>query len=834
VPFFCDPAQNFTSWSIVIPCPLEAPNPDELKGEWMAKNLPLYGQILLLSFFSNPIQAKALEFDGKPARHGEWGFRPQDQSRSPTNPPSFTWRPQREAVTYQLQCSQDPSFQEVFYGVKHLTYPCHRPPETFPLGRSYWRLRFLDSKEEASEYSQVRSFLITEKAADFPMPEREELLARIPDTHPRLFLRPEQLPRLKELAQGKLRKQYEGLVDRCEKLLSDPPPTKEPLKYGKEVEYKSEEWRELWWGNRVYTVRVLDSAASLAFTRLLGGKEEYGQLAKRLLLDAAQWDPKGSTGYRYNDEAGMPYAYHFARTYTFVHDLLTEKERALCRKVMSVRGKEMYDHLCPRHLWTPYSSHSNRAWHFLGEVGIAFLGEIPEAEEWVVFATNVFFNVYPVWSDDQGGWHEGVSYWRSYIDRFTWWADVMRSAMQIDAYRKPYFSKIGYYPMYLQPPGTQGGGFGDLCANKLSRHNIPLMTVLASQARNPYWQWYVEVHGGPQPKGGYVGFLRGATPTVEGTPPTDLPSSRCFWGTGQAMMNFNLLDAKDNVQVLFKSSPFGTQSHGYDAQNSFLLYAFGERLFIRSGKRDLYGSDHHRNWMWHTQSVNSITVNAQSQYKRSPQAKGEILAFHTSDQFDYVSGEAGEAYEVPVDRFTRHIIFVKPDLILIYDQLETPEPSTFEWRLHSPTEIQLEGQERIHCENGEAACELAFLQPKDLNISLTDQFDPPPRPRVKLVEWHLTAKTSKPLEKNQFIALLRPHRLQEDRPIQAEMTSLKNGYAVQARSERGPVLFLLRRTEGVLRFEDHAVVDDLLVLLHPTDGKRTVSLSVHGNTVVEQ
>ena len=41
---------------------------------------------------------------------------------------------------------------------------------------------------------------------------------------------------------------------------------------------------------------------------------------------------------------------------------------------------------------------------------------------------NVFYNVYPTWSDDDGGWHEGVMYWSSYVGRFTWWADVMKAA----------------------------------------------------------------------------------------------------------------------------------------------------------------------------------------------------------------------------------------------------------------------------------------------------------------------------------------------------------------------------------------------------------------------
>ena len=135
-----------------------------------------------------------------------------------------------------------------------------------------------------------------------------------------------------------------------------------------------------------------------------GGREEYGKLARKYCWNVPS-DPKGATGYRYN-EAGMPYNYYFSRTYTFINDLISEAEKEKCREVMTIRGREMYDHLYPRHFWRPYSSHSNRS-AFSGEIGIAFLDEIPEAQEWVWFAANVFTNVYPVWSDQYGGCMRG-------------------------------------------------------------------------------------------------------------------------------------------------------------------------------------------------------------------------------------------------------------------------------------------------------------------------------------------------------------------------------------------------------------------------------------------
>ena len=124
------------------------------------------------------------------------------------------------------------------------------------------------------------------------------------------------------------------------------------------------------------------------------------------------------------------------------------------------------------------------------------------------------------------------------------------------------------------------------------------------------------------------------------------------------------------MQVVFKSSPFGTQSHGYEANNSFLLWAYGKRLLIRSGYRDSYGSTHHREWMWSTRSVNNITVNGQGQGRRTAKAQGELIAFKTTPDIDIVVGEAGQAYDTPLKRFTRPIIFVKPELMIVYDRLE--------------------------------------------------------------------------------------------------------------------------------------------------------------------
>jgi hypothetical protein len=333
--------------------------------------------------------------------------------------------------------------------------------------------------------------------------------------------------------------------------------------------------------------------------------------------------------------------------------------------------------------------------------------------------------------------------------------------------------------MYLMPPGKVGGGFGDLTATRTARSNVPLVSTFAAQAGNGHWQWYVEQLGGPIPADGYIGFIRGQLPKVEAMPPDDMPMSRLFAGTGQAYLNTSLTDADNSVQVVFKSSPFGTQSHGYEANNSFLLWAYGKRLLIRTGYRDSYGSKHHTQWMWSTRSVNNITVNGKGQGRRTAKAQGEIIAFKTTPEMDVVIGDAADAYEKPLERFTRAIIFVKPEVVIVYDRLKTTEPSTYEYWLHAIKKIDVKDQHQIQVQNDDVVCDIDFLTPNGLTFEQTDQYDPNPRPRIKLREWHLKAKTAEKKRQTEFVAVYWPHRAKDKIKKSAVLETIPGGYVLR-------------------------------------------------------
>ena len=279
------------------------------------------------------------------------------------------------------------------------------------------------------------------------------------------------------------------------------------------------------------------------------------------------------------------------------------------------------------------------------------------------------------------------------------------------------------------------------------------MLLLANGSRNPQWKWYSDC-AKAEPGGGYLGFLYSMQLAgLEGKPPPNLPASRCFRGTGIAVMNTNLLDGKNNIQIDFKSSPFGRQSHGYNSNNAFLLNINGQRAFISSGNRDLYGSEHHRKWMCETKSDNAILVNGKGQIPHAPAARGHISAFETSPTVDVVVGEAAESYK-DLQRWTRRILFFKPHAVLVHDILDAPEPATFDWLLHGMGRFTIENQE-VRWEGAAGKAHIQFLEPDRLAVSQTDFMDPPPGDyaQLKWKEWHLSAQAVEKTQHREFIVL---------------------------------------------------------------------------------
>ncbi|QQE12574.1 DUF4962 domain-containing protein [Planctomycetota bacterium] len=734
----------------------------------------MFCSALIISFaWPDPCHA-SLILDDREGVVGEWGFKPVNGSEIGQDAPFFSWRPQKDAAGYILQIAKDQKFKDIVYDVKVPRYSGHVPSKQIGEGGYYWRYRFYNQNNKASGWSKPRSFTIKPNAKKFVMPEREELFSNLPVEHPRLFIRTEDFSALRrEMLKGRLKPQFKELIGICNKFFETKPNLSDPPKYPEGVtqQQNADQWRKIWWGNRNRVNDLLTGALNLALAHKIKPNKKYHDQVISIMDAVTDWEPQGSTGWVYNDEAAMPLAYLFSRTYSLMHDELSDELRKKCIAMMKVRGADMYQwlHVKHQHMWKPYNSHNNRGWHMLGEVGIAFRGEIEEAEEWAWYAMQIFGSSYPVWSDEDGGWHEGSAYYRSYLSMFMWWADVMRTGFQVNAFDKSTLTNLGWYPIYLMPPGDNSGGFGDLARHVNSARVATLVDTMAKNSGNPYWADYVKrvddlKINDPYAKGYdfnfYIDVMRkfyaGAKTKTKSI--AEMPYDKHFRGIGQSVMNTNLLSGRDNMQVIFKSSPFGMQSHGYESNNSFVLSLGGERLLIKTGRRDGYGSPHHAKWMWHTQSVNNITVNGKSQMRHHRDSVGQIIDWWSKGGVGYVVGRVENNYEGLIKQFDRKIVRLGKLGVVIVDVLDANEPVTYQWKLHAfnPFEVQVDSSElkKFKAQKDGVSCEVQYLWPQGVRMEQTDKFEFAPSGMKGFKQSHLTVHVDEKSEKMVMLSVI--------------------------------------------------------------------------------
>lgn len=696
----------------------------------------------------------ALPLDQRPAKPDEWGYRPADGAVAVLNPPSFTWVAPANAATYAVQWSSEREFRPATTTtVDGVAWPTYTHHEALPAGTYFWRYRATDAKGGVTVWSTARRVEVPASVATLPMPTVAQQRANVPAGHPRLFLRPEDLPRLRELARGReaaafaaLRKAADGYIKAG--------PTPEPEHKGSARDKNNAELVKYWWPNREQTERACNEAETIAFVYLLTGDKAYGEAARRWVLHLAGWDPKGNTNFTLNCEAGKPMLFRPARAYDWAWDMFTADERVRIQAAMRERILEAWNsgevQRGVGHLQKPYGSHANRTWHKIAEAAIAFLDEIPEAPVWLDYAVNKFFACYPVWSDDDGGWHEGVSYWSGYQNKVVWWLQVAQSALRIDGLKKPFFAQVGDYPLYLSPPHSPNAGFGDLSfrpvnAPSFMEYHVRARSVSGDGGNAAYWRWWTQAKAMPA-TGGFLGFLYRANlpPLPEARSPASLPQSKVFHGIGIASLHTTLLDSRDDVHLAFKASPMGSQSHGHNPQNSFLLNAYGEALLVANNYRDLHGSKFHYQYVHSTRAQNAVLVNGEGQIPHSVNSTGRIVREELTPQYDYVAGDAGVAYGGRLTKAWRHAVLVKgpQPFVVLYDELVAPRPAKFQFMLHALSAFSIdERAARLHVKQPKAELDVAYLSPVPLAFRQTDGFNPPPS-REFPNHWHVETGTT--------------------------------------------------------------------------------------------
>ncbi len=721
----------------------------------------------------------------------EVDYSPEDGEEAAINPPAFIWLPVDGVDGYVLQYAPGGDWNHAqAVTVTDWERTVYVPHETLETGD--WAWRYGIETDAGLIFSSERNFSLDAEAADFPFPRIEEVIASIPDVHPRIYYHRDEIEEVREKVRTdeEYQRLTAGIINNAENRIGEELYPEPPYLPPSGVE-RGRAAVEIFRTMRPFTAGMETSAHAYILT----GDERFGEEAKRRLLHFMTWDTEGPTSVFSFTEPAMDIAWRGPRTFSWIHDLLTEEERELCVRILGRRIEQINEmHRRRPFEARPYASHPGRMIGFAVEGAIALAHEVPEAQDWLEYTLRLMWSVYPAWGNPDGGWAEGPSYWRSYISRLM---PVVQLLEDIDVpyTSHPFIQNTGWFGMYTLPPGGRMRAFGDSASGSVGRGDGELVYRLSTLTRNPYWRWYAEqLDAGPGTAAGMLSFY---DPTLEAKPPLDIPQARDFPYIGVAAMHSNMAQPAENIYLLMRSSPYGAVSHSFADQNSFVLGAYGEALAISSGYYQVYGSPHHREWVWETRAHNSILVDGEGQMTRTPLSRGRLAAFDDTDEYTYTVGDATEAYGGRLDRFLRRILFIRPNVFVICDELAAPEPSTYQWLLHARNEMELdEAAQQVAISSGEARMLTRFLTPEDLSFDQQTGWDPPPE-RESPDQFHFTADTVEPASEALFLSVVDVYREgDEDRIPETEMVEGEGGRGVLLRWDDEEALVAWRYTDA--------------------------------------
>ena len=532
--------------------------------------------------------------------------------------------------------------------------------------------------------------------------------------------------------------------------------------------------------------------------------------------------------------------------YDWAHPYLTPEQRrrgAQTLVTLANYSKKTFPGYFQEGSYTAFNNHTHWNHVGVGAAGFAAAGDHPDgralAESSYEWFTGVFLPVFERWVGKDGIWNEGTHYNQVAFKPTFLWMEAAGPSLGKNFFDTPWVRASGYYWVYLTRPDDTMTILGDWWPDRLGDTvaNLHARTFwvtsrAASAARDPHLQAFVQrqlPHALRRPP--EVWNLLWYDPDLAPRPVSELPPSRLFRagadvGGGETLAVLRSGWGPDARLVTFSMGDWLGHHDHYDS-NSFTIH-YKEDLAIDPG----YGGEKDIDWTYYRRTVahNSLLVpvpeaqavkddprikergwnyyggqrvplvqerpRSQAQFFRVKNPEypdkslfetGDCLAFETRSAYDYVAGDATRAYHrSQLTRWVRHLVFLKPDVLVVYDVVETPAGRQPRWLLQTLSKPVARSGGPLVAQNGPGELRVQTLLPAPAAAT----FHPTPTtspfgPQKSVAPLYRTEITAPAGTEHRFLHVL--HITDKDSPRRIESGWKRDGdrIRVEVRSTPG-------------------------------------------------
>lgn len=670
----------------------------------------------------------------------------------------------------EFELSQDADFPEQgTYRSGKLAWNMYNIHEAMATGEWYWRFRVVNKNDKRGLWSEVNKFTVTGKEEVFVTPEFSVFQQNIPTEYPRIHCYlDEDLKKIRPTITE--HGEYRQLISRA--------------KLGM---------------NHTFSSNPYDDAETLS-TKVF----DYLYSAYLLTEDPQYYNKMLEYGRKliaYDIDDKQLFKENFFSA-AVVNTLSTIYDA--CQESLNETEKKAIENLILRIVNRYYNSYrgtqenhifDNHTWQIvlraLTQGAFVICQEYPDAmtaleyfyELWTARAPASGFN-------RDGAWINGTGYFNTNSYTLYYMPMLFSHLSGTNFLQHPWYQNVGKYLVYSWLPDSGTTGFGDIGGPENIPHRVRVgfADFVAREIGDSHAAWYVKECGNTVSEDIALRLYRMARGYITyGAPElNDDALENYIWyeDIGEGVAFSNMTQRSSNMSLSFRSSPFGSGSHTLADQNSFKLLYKGNYIYMNAGYYQNFSDRHNLLQYRHTRGHNTMLINGIGQPFTS-RAYGNITRGMNSDNLAYFLGDASNAYcgiseypmwiknfeaagvaqvpeygfgETPLNNYKRHIFMLRPNIVVIYDDLGADEAVTWQWLLHSPVEFRVAGNKITtnYTDKGGFTSVAQIFSNQTPDIETTNRWFPgaePDKPADVAKQWHLTANFG-PSANNKILTII--------------------------------------------------------------------------------
>lgn len=646
-------------------------------------------------------------------------YRPADNEQVDLNPPRMSWRYGATDWTagihiFTLQIDDSPDISSPVVDVVTPYNFYNTLPALNGDGPWYWRVGY-DVGSTSETWSEIRSFTIAPDAVEW---DREGLA--YPDFagigHPRILFTSDSLEEIRSLASSHPASQdaLDDMVNDADDILG-----------------------EQWWSDFPSTdtnastepyYQIARGLALVAFVYVLTEDPRYEGVVQRAVTYAS-WprggysSPEGAGGDSSEDSTQANE--YLALLFDWLYPVLSSAERDIFVESLEWRVDYIYHEFAwmrdgevrSSGLSAQCSSHPYEASMDTAVACLALYEHSVLGQECFDLMVNYMIGVTSGMGYDEA-WNEGPGYGNSKM-KWLMNATLYFATALPDSHleRNPFYRSIGDFFSRITPVGLPHSPWGNGSANDGyytggRRANFRRLAHVTGEGRflRNWRESGGNLYSSFRPWIGYALPYHFAEPAEA----LEDENVRLFpvagWVTAASGPPSSAETFEDGLGIIFQARPRGGYSHSFNSDNSFQLHAYGQQLNHGGGSTVNLDA-----FAYHTMSHTTLLIDGLGQAQPGSGAPlhstySRVIAFeHGVDPvsdvpFVFFAGDATNAYpESPgdysrwalpldevyeeralgyLDRFIRHVLFVRDRYYVVFDDVETEQPATFTWLYH--------------------------------------------------------------------------------------------------------------------------------------------------------